>query len=139
MILSDLLKLAKSFGLSREYLTKLALEQGIPFARSWVMNEAREKMTKAVPKIVANLAAKAPLDGQKRKDKDGIEFDDWAFLAHEALYLLVKAVVRKGGLFIDGWRDAHLSKVLALVADSDKSTPEAVIRATMEAELAVTF
>jgi hypothetical protein len=139
MGLTELLKLAALVGVDLNTLRKLVIEQGIPAGQKLVQNHVRGRMAKAVPKILANLATKAPLDGQNRKDKDGVEFEPWAYLCHESLYLLVKAFIRKGGLFVDGWRDSHLAKVLSEVAGADHSTPEAVVQATLEAEMRVTF
>ena len=139
MTLADLLKIAAAFGIDKAYLRQLVIEEGLPFARRWVKGEIRERMEARIPKILKNLAQKAPLDGKKRKDKDGVEWEDWQFLCHESLYLLVKVVVIRGGLFVDGWRDAHLSKVMASVESGERSTPEAVVRATMDAELDLTF
>ena len=139
MTLSQVLKLAAAFGLDLDAVKKIALEQGIPFARQHIINHCDRQMNKAVPKILANLATKAPLDGQQRRDLDGVLFEDWEYLCHESLYLLVKAVLKRGGAVVDGWRDSHVSKVLALVSVEDHSTPEAVVRATLGAELEVTF
>lgn len=139
MSLTALLKTAALFGFDTADLKKMALEQGVQFTRDWLKGQLRERMEAAVPGILQNLEKKAPLDGKRRTDKDGVEFSDREFLAHESLYLVVKSILKKGGPVIDGWRDAHLAKVLAFVNTAAPTTPEAVVRAVIDAELAVTF
>lgn len=137
--LPGLLRIAAMFGLNVGTLKQLALDKGVPAVHDFLRDHSQKAMNAAVPHILSNLATKAPLDGQKRTDKDGIEFEDWAYLSHESLYLLVKAVVKKGSDVIDGVRDADLAKVLAIVGRADHGTPEAVVRATLAAEIEVFF
>jgi hypothetical protein len=138
--LPGLLRIASLFGLDLDHLRDLAIREGLPVARKFVMDYCQRTAESAVPKIVKNLKDKAPLDGQRRKDKDGVEFSDWEFLAHESLYLIIKAVIKKGGAIIDHVRDSDLNKVLQLVSVApDLTTPEAVVRATLAAEMQVVF
>lgn len=140
MNLAGLLKLAALVGLDLEALKRIVLAEGEAAGERFLKNFIRERMENAVPGILTNLATKAPLDGQKRTDKDGVEFSAEDYFLHESLYLLVKSVVKKGGPFIDGWRDAHVIKDLAAVnAQPGAETREALLARLIDAEIEQTF
>lgn len=132
-------KLAAVLGLSLMDLETLAVKEGLPAARQFLMNYCRGAAQKAKPKIVKNLKDKAPLDGKRRKDKDGVDMSDKEFFVHEAAYLVIKSVVKKGGLFIDGVRDLHFPKLVAGVIAAGGDTPEGLIDAWIDAQINLVF
>jgi hypothetical protein len=146
MTLAQLLKLAQALGLPAVDLNKLkqlvideGIERGQEFVRTWV----RGTLEKAQPAILANLKTKAPIDGQKRRDKDGIEMSDAEFFIHEADYLLVKRIIRKGGAAKDAVRDRHFpkvaSRVLAAVPEGQLRTQENLLNRLIHEEVELTF
>lgn len=141
MSLAAILKFAALFGLDLDDLRDLAKRQGLPAARQFVIDYCRRRMTRAKPGILTNLAGKAPLDGKRRKDLDGIEMEDWQFFLHEADYLVIRAVVRRGGEIIDEIRDRHFPKLLTAIEASPTrpATAEALVDALIEAEIELTF
>jgi len=139
MSLAAILKVAALFGLDLNSLRQLAISQGIPAARAFVLDYARKKLNRAKPRILANLAEKAPLDGQNRTDLDGIEMTDREYFVHEADYPCVKAVIRHGGKVIDAIRDKHFPKVVGKVLSTGASTQAALLDALVDAEVELTF
>lgn len=142
MNLASLLKIARLFGLELADIRRLVNEQGIPAARDFIEEQIRKRVQKKKVAILKNLATKAPLDGQKRRDLDGIEMNAAQFFTHEGLYLQVKAVLRRGGLAVDGVRDVLFPKVWALV-ESDvaniNNDPAELFDLVQEAALEVVF
>jgi hypothetical protein len=137
--LAGLRKLAGVLGVSLVDLERIAIEQGVPVARQFLQNYCRGAALKAKPRILKNLSDKAPLDGKRRKDKDGVDMSDKEFFIHEAAYLVIKSVVKKGGLFIDGIRDIHFPKLVASVIAAGGDTPEGLVDAWIDAQLNLVF
>ena len=146
--LPALKKIARMFGLDTGKLVELALEEGreqleknLPKARDWLIGELKEEALGQEAAIIANLRTKAPLDGRRRKDKDGNEFDDWAYFVHEAT---IKALHHffKVNQVSDAFRDAHLLRDLAYVEEKvpvAERTHETLYRALVESEIRIFF
>jgi len=139
MSLAPILKVAALFGLDLDDLRRLAVEQGLPAARQFVLDFVRRKLNRAKPRILANLAEKAPIDGQNRTDLDGIVMTDREYFVHEADYLCVKAILKKGGAVIDAIRDKHFPKVVGKVLATGANTQAALLDALVDAEVELTF
>ena len=138
MTLKQLLKLAAAFGINLDLVKKIAVEQGIPAAREFVVNVVRAKMTQAIPKALKNLEKKAPLDGQRRTDKDGVEMSDIEYFLHELDFLLWKAALKIGHA-ANVLRDTHIGKMWAAVNGQVGETREALASRLVAEEIRLTF
>ena len=138
MTLKQLLKYAAAFGIDLDLVKKIALEQGVPAAREFVVSHVRKQMSAAIPKAFKNLEKKAPLDGQRRTDKDGVEMSDIEFFLHELDFLLWKAALGIGHA-ANIMRDTHIGKMWLAVNGQVGETREALAGRLVAEEIRLTF
>lgn len=138
MTLAGILKLAALFGLDLGKIEQIAATQGLAAAHSFVVAHVQKSMSDAVPGILSNLEKKAPLDGKRRTDKDGVNMSDAEFLLHEADYLLWKAALKVSKV-ADGFRDSHIVKMWAAVNAQPGETREELLGRLVAEEMRLTF
>lgn len=146
MTLAQLLVLAKALDLpdiDLRKLEQLVIDQGIEAGQRFIQGWITGRLESGAPAIITNLKTKAPIDGQRRTDKDGIEMSDAEFFLHEADYLCVKRVIRSGGKAVDAVRDRHFPKVaprvLAAVPEGVDRTQESLLARLIIEEVELTF